>query len=77
MLCACLSGVATTRRRNEIARNFWMPLPCGMRRPLSPVPEAHLDTPGAERMADLLQAADEVLLPAMNAKEALASLPSC
>jgi len=28
-------------------------------------------------MADLLQAADEVLLPAMNAKEALASLPSC
>ena len=48
-----------------------------MRRPLSPVPEAHLDTPGAERMADLPQAADEVLLSAMNAKEALASLPSC
>jgi chloride channel protein, CIC family len=39
---------------------------------LVPVPEAHLDTPGAERMADLLQAADEMLLPAMNAKEAMA-----
>src|SRR3954467_1526717 len=39
---------------------------------LVPVPEAHLDTPGAERMADLLQATDEMLLPAMNAKEAMA-----
>jgi len=28
-------------------------------------------------MADLLQAADEMLLPAMTAMEALASLPSC
>ena len=48
-----------------------------MRRPLFPVPEAHLDTPGAERMADLLEAAGEVLLPAMTAMEALASSPSC
>src|SRR4051812_19579832 len=39
---------------------------------LVPVPEAHLDIPGTERVADLLQAADEVLLPAMNAKEAMA-----
>ena len=39
---------------------------------LVPVPEAHLDHPGAERVADLLQAADEMLLPAMNAKEAMA-----
>src|SRR3954454_4894408 len=39
---------------------------------LVPVPEAHLDTPGTEHMADLLQVADEVLLPAMNAKEAMA-----
>jgi len=39
---------------------------------LVPVPEAHLDVPGVERIADLLQVADEVLLPAMNAKEAMA-----
>ena len=39
---------------------------------LVPVPEAHLEIPGAERVADLLQATDQVLLPAMNAKEAMA-----
>src|SRR3954453_18959683 len=39
---------------------------------LVPVPEAHLDVTGAERVADLLQVTDEVLLPAMNAKEAMA-----
>ncbi len=37
------------------------------------VPEAHLETPGAERVADLLQVTDHVLLPAMNAKEAMAA----
>src|SRR3954453_22617584 len=39
---------------------------------LVPVSEAHLEIPGAERVADLLQATDQVLLPAMNAKEAMA-----
>jgi CIC family chloride channel protein len=39
---------------------------------LVPVPEAHLDHPGAERVADLLQSTDQALLPAMNAKEAMA-----
>ena len=38
---------------------------------LVPVPEAHLEIPGAEHVADLLQVTDEVLLPAMN-KEAMA-----
>ncbi len=37
------------------------------------VPEAHLEAPGAERVADLLRLADRVLLPAMNAKEAMAT----
>src|SRR3954465_3433392 len=37
---------------------------------LVPVPEAHLDHPGAERVADLLQVTDQALLPVMNAKEA-------
>jgi CIC family chloride channel protein len=39
---------------------------------LVPVSEAHLEIPGAECVADLLQAMDQVLLPAMNAKEAMA-----
>src|SRR5215212_501046 len=39
---------------------------------LVPVSEAHLEIPGAERVADRLQATDQVLLPAMNAKEAMA-----
>jgi chloride channel protein, CIC family len=39
---------------------------------LVPVSEAHLETPQAECVADLLQATDQVLLPAMNAKEAMA-----
>jgi hypothetical protein len=36
------------------------------------VAEAHLETPGAERVADLLRPADRVLLQAMSAKEATA-----
>src|SRR5215208_2942890 len=40
---------------------------------LVPVPEAHSETPGAERVADLLEFRDRVLLPAMNAKEAMAA----
>jgi CIC family chloride channel protein len=40
---------------------------------LVPVPEAHSETPGAERVADLLEFRDQVLLPAMNAKEAMAA----
>jgi CIC family chloride channel protein len=40
---------------------------------LVPVPEAHLETAGAKRVADLLQFTDQVLLPAMNAKEAMAA----
>jgi chloride channel protein, CIC family len=39
---------------------------------LVPVPEAQLETSGAERVADLLEVTDQVLLPAMNAKEAMA-----
>ncbi|MDQ4060561.1 MAG: chloride channel protein, partial [Pseudomonadota bacterium] len=37
------------------------------------VPEAHLEDQEAERVADLLRLTDQVLLPAMNAKEAMAA----
>jgi len=40
---------------------------------LVPVPEAHSEMPGAERVADLLEFRDQMLLPAMNAKEAMAA----
>lgn len=35
--------------------------------------EAHREVPGAERVADLLRLSDRALLPAMNAKEAMAA----
>ena len=40
---------------------------------LVPVAEAHLEAPRTERVADLLRFTDQVLLPAMNAKEAMAA----
>jgi CIC family chloride channel protein len=40
---------------------------------LVPVAVAHLETPGAERVADVVRLADQMLLPAMNAKEAMAA----
>jgi CIC family chloride channel protein len=41
---------------------------------LVPVPKTHreMEEPGAERVADLLRLTDRTLLPAMNAKEAMA-----
>ena len=40
---------------------------------LVPVPESHLEMPGLERVSDLLRLPDRALLPAMNAKEAMAA----
>ncbi|HEX2136066.1 MAG TPA: chloride channel protein [Microvirga sp.] len=40
---------------------------------LVPVPEAHLESPGLERVCDLLRLPDRALLPAMNVKEAMAA----